>query len=54
VDDHDPSPALLCVPPSGSTFPPGLTLVTCTATDAYGNSSSCQFPVIVRTKALRR
>ncbi|MFN0203203.1 MAG: HYR domain-containing protein [Bacteroidia bacterium] len=31
--------------PSGSVFPIGNTLVTCTATDAAGNSTSCQFNV---------
>src|SRR5262249_29298810 len=36
-----------CVPPSGSTFPLGSTLDTCTATDGSGNSSSCNFKVNV-------
>jgi len=36
-----------CVPPSGSLFPPGVTIVTCTAIDVSGNSSSCNFVVRV-------
>jgi hypothetical protein len=51
TDDLDPSPVVVCTPPSGSPFPPGTTLVTCTATDASGNQSECQFPVTVERKA---
>ena len=47
TDDHDPAPTVLCVPPSGSTFPFGTTIVTCTATDAAGNQGVCMFPVTV-------
>lgn len=36
-----------CLPASGTTFPVGTTNVTCTATDAYGNSKSETFNVIV-------
>ena len=50
MDDVDPSPGVVCVPPSGSFFPSGTTLVTCTATDASGNQSTCEFPVTVRPK----
>ena len=50
-DDLDPSPSVMCVPPSGSFFPRGTTLVTCTATDAAGNESTCEFPVTVQIKA---
>lgn len=46
-DVCDPSPTVSCSPPSGSTFMPGTTPVTCTATDASGNQSSCMFNVIV-------
>ena len=53
-DESDPSPSLACVPPPGSFFPPGTTLVTCTATDATGNQSSCQFPVTVAPKVRQR
>ena len=36
-----------CVPPSGSTFPPGATLINCSATDVSGNTATCRFNVIV-------
>jgi hypothetical protein len=36
-----------CVPPSGSSFPLGTTLVTCTARDAAGNSNTCTFTITV-------
>ena len=39
---------VMCVPPSGSLFPLGVTTVTCTATDATGASMSCTFTVTVR------
>lgn len=47
TDDCDPSPAVTCDPPSGTTFPVGPTLVTCTAVDSSGNTSSCSFTVNV-------
>jgi len=34
-------------PPSGSFFPVGNNIVTCTATDAQGNASTCTFTVTV-------
>jgi hypothetical protein len=34
-------------PPSGSTFPAGVTTVRCTATDASGNTNLCSFTVTV-------
>jgi hypothetical protein len=40
-------PTVTCVPASGSIFPVGTTSVTCTATDAAGNSVSETFDVIV-------
>jgi len=46
-DDRDPAPSVVCVPPSGSFFPRGTTMVTCTATDSSGNRTSCAFPVVV-------
>jgi len=46
-DNHDPNPAVVCVPPSGSLFPVGQTVVTCTATDACTNRSTCTFRVTV-------
>ena len=36
-----------CTPASGSVFPLGTTIVSCTATDACGNVGSCSFPVTV-------
>ena len=40
-------PTVTCVPASGSTFPPGLTAVNCSATDASGNKGTCAFNVLV-------
>ena len=36
-----------CLPPSGSLFPLGTNLVTCTAQDASGHSATCNFRVVV-------
>jgi HYR domain len=36
-----------CSPASGSTFPVGTTTVTCSATDAHGNTGSASFSVTV-------
>jgi hypothetical protein len=41
------APTVTCNPPSGSTFPVGTTVVTCTATDGCGQSVSCSFKVVV-------
>lgn len=47
TDDRG-TPQLSCVPASGSTFPAGrTTLVTCTATDAVGNTTVKSFNVVV-------
>ena len=46
-DIADPAPAVACLPPSGSTFALGTTTVTCTATDASGNTASVGFGVHV-------
>jgi len=54
TDDVDPSPLVVCTPPSGSVFPLGTTQVTCTATDASGKQSSCDFPVTVERRTRRR
>jgi len=54
TDDLDPSPVVVCVPPSGSTFPRGTTVVSCTATDVSGKRSEGQFPVTVVLEARRR
>jgi hypothetical protein len=36
-----------CTPPSGSTFPVGTTTVSCSATDAHGNTATSSFTVTV-------
>lgn len=43
--DNCPGVTVACNPPSGSTFPIGSTLVTCTATDSSSNTASCSFTV---------
>jgi lysophospholipase L1-like esterase len=47
-DASDPNVQVICVPPSGSTFPLGSTEVTCTATDQAGNVARATFTVNVR------
>ncbi len=47
TDICDASPTVVCTPPSGSTFPVGVTTVNCVATDSSGNSNSCSFTVTV-------
>ncbi|MBI1851014.1 MAG: HYR domain-containing protein [Planctomycetes bacterium] len=55
TDVCDPSPAVACVPPSGSVFPFGTTTVHCSATDASSNVSMCSFDVtVVDTLTLER
>jgi len=54
TDGADPAPSIVCLPPSGSFFPRGTTLVTCTATDASGNQSTCEFAVTVQPKTRPR
>jgi PKD repeat protein len=41
-----PAPVVTCVPPSGSSFPVGNTVVTCTAVNSAG-ATSCSFTVSV-------
>ena len=48
TDDIDPNPGVVCSRDSGSVFPLLVTAVTCTATDAAGNSVSGTFEVIVK------
>ena len=43
--DNCPGVTVACVPPSGTPFPVGTTTVTCTATDASGNTATCSFTV---------
>jgi hypothetical protein len=45
--DNCPNATVTCLPASGSTFTVGTTTVTCTATDASGNTNSCSFTVTV-------
>jgi PKD repeat protein len=47
ASDNCPGVNASCAPPSGSLFPVGVTMVTCIATDAAGNSNSCVFTVKV-------
>ncbi|MGA1076298.1 MAG: HYR domain-containing protein, partial [Ilumatobacteraceae bacterium] len=46
-DNSGVAPSVVCDPVSGSVFPIGATLVTCTATDGSGNSSEVSFTVTV-------
>jgi hypothetical protein len=39
--------SVVCTPPSGASFPLGVTTVNCKATDAANNSVSCSFKVTV-------
>lgn len=48
IDVVDGAVAAVCLPPSGSTFPLGQTIVTCRATDRAGNTSTLAFPVVVQ------
>ncbi|HEY6891402.1 MAG TPA: HYR domain-containing protein, partial [Solirubrobacter sp.] len=47
TDAIDPSPAVACAPASGTRFAVGTTTVTCTATDAAGNSATKSFDAII-------
>lgn len=47
-DDNCSAPTIVSSPASGSVFPVGTTMVTATATDAAGNSTSCTFNVTVK------
>ena len=47
TDNVDPSPVVVCEPPSTSFFAVGSTTVICTATDASGNSDTASFVVTV-------
>lgn len=47
VSDNRPGVTTSCSPPSGSFFPIGITRVTCTATDAVGNTTTCSFTITV-------
>jgi hypothetical protein len=43
--DNCPGTTVACVPPSGTCFNVGVTTVTCTATDASGNTATCSFTI---------
>jgi HYR domain-containing protein len=47
TDACDPAPIVTCSPPSGSTFPVGLSRVNCIAYDHDDNQSSCIFRIFV-------
>jgi hypothetical protein len=47
TDQQDPHPVVSCTPPSGSTFPIGATVVTCTATDSDGDTATATFTVVI-------
>jgi HYR domain/Subtilase family len=53
ASDNCPGVIVVCNPPSGSCFPIGTTTVTCTATDASGNTSNCSFTVTTFDTALQ-
>ena len=50
TDGSGVPPTIDCDPPSGSVFAVGTTSVTCTATDAAGNTVSQSFTVTVEDK----
>ncbi len=47
VDTCPGAVTVTCLPPSGTFFPIGTNQVICTAVDACGNTSTCEFTVIV-------
>jgi hypothetical protein len=47
ASDNCPGVTVACNPASGSCFPTGTTTVTCTATDASGNTATCSFTTTV-------
>ena len=48
TDNVDVDVAIVCAPPSGSSFPLGSSNVSCTATDDSGNSAQTSFSVTVQ------
>ena len=48
IDAVDGARQVVCLPPSGTTFPLGLTTVTSSASDTRGNTASASFTVTVR------
>jgi hypothetical protein len=47
TDERDGRVAVACSPPSGSTFPVGVTRVSCVASDGAGNDATQTFRVLV-------
>jgi len=50
ASDNCPGVSVVCNPPAGTFFPIGTTTVTCKATDASGNVSTCAFDVTVEDR----
>ena len=46
-DDNCPGEMLICTSNPGGTYPLGTTIVTCTVTDAAGNTAMCDFDITV-------
>jgi hypothetical protein len=53
VSDNCSGVIAVCTPPSGSTFSLGVTTVSCTATDASNNTTTCSFTVTVYNACLQ-
>ena len=51
--DNCPGVTVACVPASGSCLFAGVTTVTCTATDASGNTATCSFTISTFDVALQ-
>jgi len=49
-----PPVTLVCNPPSGSTFPIGTVVVTCTASDTCGSTTNCSFLITVTNTVVKR
>jgi hypothetical protein len=47
ASDNCPGVGVVCSPAAGTCFPLGVTTVSCTATDAVGNTATCSFTVSV-------
>lgn len=52
VSDDNPGVTYVCYPASNDPFSVGVHTVTCTATDAGGNSAECMFTVTVEGNVL--
>jgi len=47
ISDNCPMASYTCTHASGDFFPCGITVVTCTVTDMFGNTTSCSFNITV-------